>query len=57
MSDEDLIHSMRTWAIENHLVKEFDEEILNSSHLNAWKYNDVLAKRFGHFVLEHTVDA
>ena len=55
MSDEDLIYSMRTWAIENNLEKEFDEEILDSPYLNAWKFNDVLVKRFGYFVLEHTV--
>ena len=56
MNDEDLMHSMRIWAIENNLVKEFDEEILNSPYLNAWKYNDALVRRFGYFVLEHTVD-
>ena len=35
MKDEDLIHAMRTWAIKNNLVKEFDEEILNSPRLNV----------------------
>lgn len=54
MNNEDLTHSMRTWAIKNNLVEDFDKEIMNSPNLTTWQLKDVLVKRFGYFVLEHT---
>lgn len=52
---ENMINAMRLWALQNHLEKEFTEEMLNSKHLDAWVRNDALMKRFGYFVLEHSV--
>lgn len=56
MNIENTVNAMRLWAKENNLEKEFTEEILNSSHFDAWIVNDALIKRFGYFVLEHSVE-
>ena len=55
MCVENTVNAMRLWAIENNLEKEFTEEILNSDHFDVWVLNDALVKRFGYFVLEHSV--
>lgn len=52
---DNVMQAMRVWAIENNLEKEFIEEIVNSEHFAIWVRKDVLLKRFGYFVLEHTV--
>ena len=52
---EDIVHSMRLWAIENNLEQEFVKEILTNERFDTWVKNNVLVKRFGYFVLEHTV--
>ena len=52
---DNVMQAMRVWAIENNLEKEFTEEILNNEHFAVWVAKDALVKRFGYFVLEHTV--
>lgn len=42
------------WAIDNHLVDEFDKEIMSSEHLNTWIVNNSLIKCFGDFILEYS---
>lgn len=51
---ENLLFAMRMWSIENNLEEEFTQEILLHPKLNIWIMNDVLVKRFGYFVLEHS---
>ncbi len=54
MQQRSILEEMRMWAIDNHLVDEFDKEIMSSEHLNTWIANNSLIKRFGDFILEYS---
>ena len=46
MRQRSILEEMRMWAIDNHLVDEFDKEIMSNEHLNTWIVNNSLIKTF-----------